>query len=100
MSHIEPTQQEIEWTRQLDEVRNRGVITVRDIARILDMPVELLQCRACGSVDLCEHDPKDVQRYLPSVGRIQSYCGRTERPHDGHVWTSEPRRWCTGDEAR
>lgn len=35
-----------------------------------------------------------------SVGRIQSYCGRVERPHAGHVWTTEPGRWCPGDEAR
>lgn len=35
-----------------------------------------------------------------SVGRIQSYCGRVERPHAGHVWVTEPGRWCPGDEVR
>lgn len=35
-----------------------------------------------------------------SVGRIQSYCGRVERPHAGHVWTTETGRWCPGDEVR
>lgn len=35
-----------------------------------------------------------------SVGRIQSYCGRVERPHAGHVWITSPGRWCAGDEVR
>jgi hypothetical protein len=33
-----------------------------------------------------------------AVGRIQSYCGRVDRPHAGHVWTTDPGRWCPGDE--
>lgn len=35
-----------------------------------------------------------------STGRIQAYCGRVERPHTGHVWTTETGRWCPGDETR
>ena len=35
-----------------------------------------------------------------AVGRIQAYCGRVERPHTGHVWTTQTGRWCPGDEAR
>lgn len=35
-----------------------------------------------------------------AVGRIQAYCGRAQRPHPGHVWITEPGRWCPGVEER
>jgi len=42
--------------------------------------------------------PYSEQRLSLAMGRVQSFCGGTPRPHVGHVWTSEPNRWCPGDE--
>lgn len=44
-------------------------------------------------------EEKPAPQPLPlAIGRVQSYCGRLERPHAGHVWTTQPGRWCPGDE--
>lgn len=42
--------------------------------------------------------PADPPPLPLSVGRIQAYCGRAERPHGGHVWNTSVDRWCPGDE--
>lgn len=47
------------------------------------------------AVDRLDADPQPLPL---SVGRIQAYCGRVERPHGGHVWNTSVDRWCPGDE--
>lgn len=42
--------------------------------------------------------PVGTQPLPLSIGRVQAYCGAVERPHAGHVWTTQPGRWCPGDE--
>lgn len=34
----------------------------------------------------------------PSVGKIQSFCGASASPHEGHVWHTNRYRWCPGSE--
>lgn len=94
------------WRRWATEMRENG-FSVREprgsgeVASTAELEhwAAVLRCAGYWVTDP-EPDKRETGPLPLSVGRIPSYCGRVDKPHAGHVWTTQTGRWCPGDETR